>query len=695
MKRIFTAATKCLVLGTALAVLAAAAAYGDKGDSLSSSRTVTVQVEGREVPLTLNDRGASFAVSAPARSAVKVEAGGTVSSAIYPSFAAAEGRLLPSLELARWRGLAFEAGALAAVEAKLEGSVADLQSGKGGFLGGLAIKLGRAYQAEDRPGSRVAFADAQAFVATAIALSRADGKIPPELGLADEVASKANQDKDRFLKENLAARVLAGRYGWNEDLKRIYLAEQWLGKPFERVDEAQFKAAVALTWAVGDDPEIAKEYRFLSGLLRALVGLAPGSASVAEYETLLRGRDPLLVLKEVGTLRALQVEAKDDGDAFVFLPAPGFRDAELLRRLAATESVGEGTWAEAYVAAVRAGKAGGKAGAGGPWLDYAAYAWAALLTPESAPEAAKLTWDDGYKVRLAESYVTGFDQTRGRAAPTSPAGATAEGVAVELEPEFRLEPLPEYYLRAARAYGRLAAVLEKSFTTAGLEGLRGMREGGAAEAESLAAEAAATSQLFYGLYLLSCADVGITPALSYGEVPNAAAAAKSAYTWLETWRSDKDMARDVREAWLLGPADPADPAKGNVYRCVLGVRMVDVEIKYDRKPSVSLRGTRGTVKLGFQPVTYTVLVPVVVEVTIPGDKPLTRAQLRKICDKHKTEGAIVAALKDFGKPEEVPEEEAPAEPEKEVDTGMVVLIVVLAVFAFIIVVALIASRQRF
>jgi hypothetical protein len=183
--------------------------------------------------------------------------------------------------------------------------------------------------------------------------------------------------------------------------------------------------------------------------------------------------------------------------------------------------------------------------------------------------------------------------------------------------------------------------------------------------------------------------------VSYGEVPNAAAAAKSAYTWLETWRSDKDMARDAREAWLLGPADPANPAKGNVYRCVLGVRMVDVEIKYDRKPSVSLRGTGGTVNLRFQPVTYTVAVPVVVEVTIPGDKPLTRAQFRKICDKHKTEGAIVAALKEFGKPEEVPPEEAPAEPEGEVDTGMVVLIVVLAVFAFIIVVALIASRQRF
>jgi hypothetical protein len=677
----------------ALAVAVAGAAYGQRGGALSPTRTVTAKVEGRDVTVVLDDRGASFAVSAPARSAVPAETGTPISTAIYPSFAAVQGSLLPSLELARWRGLAWEEGALAALELKLEESAADLASGKGGFLGGLAIKLGRAYQAEDRPASRVAFADAQAFVATAVALSRPDGKIPPELGLAAEVASKANQDKDRFLKEDMAARLAAGRYRWTEDLKRVYLAARWLGKSLERGDEAQFKMAIALTWAVRNDPVIAKEYWFLAGLCEELVGLPPGSASVADYEALLRGRDAVTVLKEVGTLRNLQLEAKDRGEAFVFLPALGCRDVELLRRFVARESVGEGTWAEAYVAAVRDGKAGGKAGAGAPWLGYAAYAWAALLMPENAPEAAKVTWDDGYKKRLAESYVTAFDQTRARAPAAPPAGGTAETAAAVLGPDFRLEPLPEYYLRMARACGRLESVLAKSLPEAG-EGTRGLREGGFAEAESLAAEAAATRELFYGLYLLSCSDLGMTVALNYDEAPNRAAAAEAAYAWLQGWRADKDMARDIREAWLLGAADPANPAKGNVYRCVLGVRAVDVEVKYDRKPAVALRGTSGTVNLRFQPATYTVAVPVIVEVTVPGAEPLTREQFRKICGEHKTEEAIVAALKDFGRSAEPPPEEAPAEPESKVDTGMVVLVVVLCVFAFIILVALIAGRQR-
>lgn len=97
----------------------------------------------------------------------------------------------------------------------------------------------------------------------------------------------------------------------------------------------------------------------------------------------------------------------------------------------------------------------------------------------------------------------------------------------------------------------------------------------------------------------------------------------------------------------------------------------------------------------FKPAKYTVYAPVIVEVVVPGTKPLTRAQFRNICNENKTEGAIVAVLKDLGKPEEPPPEEPEPKEGKEVDTGMVVLIVVLAVFALIVIIALAASRQRY
>ncbi len=676
-----------------LSASVAAAAFGERGASLSSTRKMAVRAEGREFVLNLNDGGATFAISAPAQSAVKADAGVAILPTIYPSFAAAQGRLLPSLELCRWRGLAYEEGVLAAVELKLEEAVGPLTSGRGGFLTALALRLKQLYEGDDHPASRVAFGEAQAFVATALALSRPDGSVPAELGFPNEVASKAAQDRERFLKEDIGARVPAGRYLWDEQLQRVYLTSRWLARGFDRTEEKEFKAAVALAWAVESDAALAGQYRALAELCDSLVGLPPASASVADYYRLLGGRDGVEVLREVGTIRKIQLEAKEKGDAFVFLPALGQVDVGLIRRFASRGGPRGGTWAEDYAAATREGTVATAPSRDGPWFDFMAYAWAALVTPAATPEAAKISWDDGYKKRLAESYVTGFDQVRVRA-PVTPAVGTAEVLAVDVSPEVRLEPLPEYYLRMARAYARLEEVVGAALTPGVAASVPGRREGGVT-GRSLAAEAADMRELFYGLYLLSCADVGMTPVAGYGEVPDRAAAATRAYEWLEKWRSDADMARDVRELWLLGPADPSDPAKGNVYRCILGVRALDIDVKYDEKPSYSLTGTTRAAELHFKPVTYTVLVPVAVEVVVRGEKTLTRAEFRKICDEEKTEGAIVAALKEFGKPEEPPPEEPAVPAEREVDTGMVVLIGVLALFALIVIVALIAGRQRY
>lgn len=682
-----------IIGGAVISASAAAFAFAERGPSLSTVRRLVVKADGGEVAVNLEDRGATFSVSAPARSAVEAEPGVGVTSAIYPSFAAAPGTSLPSLELARWKGQLFEEGALAAVELKLEEAVGALAAGRGGFLISLASKLKATYEADDRPASRVAFADAQAFVGTAVALSRADGKVPAELGLPSEAVSKATQDRERFLSENVLAHVPPGRYGWSEALKRIYLTNLWLARGFDRTDERDFKAALALAWAVESDPGLAGQYRLLAELCTGLAGIPPGAASVADYYALLGGRDAVTVLKELGTVRNLEAEAKDKGEEFVFLPALSEPEITLIRRWAARGEVPTGSWAEAYAAGLsESGAPVPTRDAASP--DYVAYALAALAKPETTPEALKITWDDGYKKRLREVFVTSFDQVRARA-PAAPPPAGGEGLAIDVAPELRAEPLPAYYVRMARAYARFADVLAGAVTPPVLENLRGQREGGVAAAESVAAEAARTSDLFFGLYLLSCSDLGMTPSLRAGEVADRSATASRAFDWLQNWRTDRDMATDVRDVWLLGPADSTDPAKGNVYRCVLGVRAIDVEVKYDRKPSFGVVGTARGADLHFKPAKYTVFVPVIVEVTIPGPKYLTRAEFRKLCNEQKTEGAIVAALKEYGKPEEPKEEEAAPPPKEKVDTGMVVLIVVLAVFALIVIIALTASRQRY
>ena len=87
----FTSVCTRVISGFVISALAATAAFGARGASLATTRRLTVEVDGGEFAVNLNDRNATFAVSAPARSAVKVESGVTISTAIYPSCAAAPG----------------------------------------------------------------------------------------------------------------------------------------------------------------------------------------------------------------------------------------------------------------------------------------------------------------------------------------------------------------------------------------------------------------------------------------------------------------------------------------------------------------------------------------------------------------------------------------------------------------------------
>ncbi len=683
-----------LVISAVIITAAYGAAWGARTSPLAPTRTIPVRdAAGTEYPLAVDDRGATFVISAPARSSVDVAPGTSISSALHPSFAAAEGNVLPSLELCRWKGLAFEEGALAAVEAKLDdpaGGLAALPSGRLGFLGALASKLKQAYDAQERPAAREPFGNALAFVATGMALARPDGKVPPELGLPADLVTKANQDREDFLKADALARSPAGRYAWDENLTRLYVAGRWLARDFAASDAAAFQTAVALAWTVSADPELARAYKFLVDTYKSLVGWPPGRATVADYNGLLGGRDAPTVFKEVGTVRTMQDTARGKGAAFVFLPAVSEPEVEFVRRVVAGGAKTDAGWAEALVAGIPAGAAP-KPAADGSWCDYAGYAWAALVPAPDAPDAKKLLWDDNYKKRLGESYRFAFDQVRTRAAPPPPKTGLG-GLEADVVPEFRLEPLPEYYLRMARAYARLEIALSAALTPAGLGGVRGRREKGTAADPSLAAEAAATRDLFYGFYLLSCSDVG-APAAAGGEVADRAAAATRAAEWLTNWRADPDMGADVRTAWPLGPADAADPKKGTVYRCVLGVRAVDLEVKYEGKPGTVLSGTSKTVSLHVKPVKYTVLVPVVVEVTVAGEKPLTQTEFRKICDQNKARDEIVAALKEFGKPPPPPPP-PPPKPKRKYDRGMVVLVGILALFMLIVLIAIIAGRRR-
>lgn len=679
----------------AAANVGADAAGAERTAPTSASWSIAVPEAGANVSLGVTDTPASFAVSAPARSVYEGEykSGG----ALAPSFAAVAGPVMPSLEMVRWRGLAFEEGTLAAVEAKLEEAAAEKPAPRPAFLAALAIKLRELFEKEERASSRETYADAQAFAAVAIMLARADGKLPAEVALAADVVNRATADKDKFLKDDIFARAPAGYGAWDAGLKRLYAASLWLGKDFPVGDEKSFRTAVALAWAISSDPALSAQYKYLAGWARAAAGFPADRSSVEDYYGLLGGRDAPAVLREVGTVQKMQTDARAKGAAFVFLPTPSEAEVALTRRFVAAGAMGGATWADGLMAAIAAGTRAPKPAADAGFGDYGAYAWAALVTAPQLPESRKLAWDEGYIKRLGESYRFGFDQIRTRGGPPPPATALGGGtaLAIEVKPQLRVEPLPEYYLRWARAYARLEKALNAAFPTPALSGISGKRDGGKAAEPSLAAEAAAIKELYYGLYLISCADIGMAPA-GASELGSPSPAAARAAAWMADWRNDADMKRDIREVWALGPADPNDPKKGTVYRCVLGVRALDIDVKYgDKKPSTSLRNTSKTVSLRFKPAKYTLLVPVVAEITVAGETPLTRADLRKICDEKKSREEITAALKAFGASKPEAPKAPPPKPKKAiVDKGAALLLGLLGVFALIILIAVLAGRSR-
>ncbi len=154
---------------------------------------------------------------------------------------------------------------------------------------------------------------------------------------------------------------------------------------------------------------------------------------------------------------------------------------------------------------------------------------------------------------------------------------------------LKIEPIPSYYLQVGDAFGGLERAMKKASPLT-----RKMRE------------------FFYAMHAQSLHDMGLQ---------RRADILPPADDFIAGWRNMPEMSIDVR---AITPLGPADPSSGTKYWAVLGVEPLAIE-------------------LGKRP--YTILVPVSVDIVIPGTKPATNEEFKSICDKYKTRKAIVSALK--------------------------------------------------
>ncbi len=702
--------TTILVL-TAL-ILSAALANAEipaRDNLLGPVRTVTTS----SGTLTIDETPATFKITVPGTSGVVPAGGGPAKPAepageegeteetgeeetaepaaggpgprLFPSFIeaskAASGTPLLSLDICGYAYDQFGWGALTVVDVKLEDGLGVLEAGKQRFLIDLLARVKTIYD-NTSGDAHIRAGDTMAFLVAGIMLGRAAETLPPEVSVPEEIVEKAEEQKTAFLSRYPQAFYATAPWTWREDLTRIMIRDRWLSQPLEPGDRDyhSLEKAMVLTEALDSDPALSEQQRFLWDLYSSLVGTGYGF-TVPEMTKIMAGDDYATVMADPNK-RFLEVKRDAIALAVPFRLIPETRSLQyyLVDLLVEDrKKVSFGTF-ENVVRSVRAAEVTLTPEAGASWRAFEAYALDALIRPGETAEAGKISMDDAYKSRLISRLTYAIVQEPGGS------GTLGGGEASGLGPAFTVEPVPSYYLYLARSLDPLGSALSKYLGAAYGE-LHGFRAGGSVT-PTLDGEMGDARELFYGFYLESCYNLGMRPAA--GGVGDAKAAVERARNFAAGWASDPTFGADIRRLIPIAPAKTFEGDDGINCLAVLGVRAVEIIVEYDTPPKIA----GGEPTIG--PASYTMLVPVVVEVVTPGREVMPHEDYIALCDRYDTPDDLTNALEGRAVEavEEIGEEEEPGSILDKLDTGTKVLVIILLAFIVVIIVVLVIKRRQ-
>jgi hypothetical protein len=614
----------------------------ERPDPLSPVRVYTTYdwESDAEFEYTVDDSAATFKITVPEKEVEEVYDKEEAKEAkLYSNFVDAAGgcdyTVLPSLELCGIRGKFFDDGMYAAVELELENGTANLEGGKDAFLLRLAEVLNKKYKASLKPADSP-YREALIYVVAGLVLGSADGSVPGELDVEPFILEEARAEAVDFVEEDPLRSKPIGFYTWRPELERIFTRDRWLQRKFKSDDDDEFRVALALADAVASDAELAEQHEYVVNTYSRLTNPL-ASETVGDYVSVVP--HPAKALVDSAAFDAARDELAGEGRTFALFPASRSKEVDLCNKLQGFPLLG-GNLMDILIEEIQAGRMTLKPDRSSGWYEYQQYALEALLTPDKLPEGKKLIMDKRYRERLEEAFRSMLTQARETHVKSLDlaleAGAEPE-MEVYVSPQFNAEPIPTYYLRVARGYGFLRGVLETALGGR-LAETYGLREEGTA-ADVLDAELAAIQELYYGLYLETCANIGLIPDLDTGEVENPVAAARAADEWLGGWRNDALMSQDIR---VIVPIGPTGDGRLDCW-AVLGVRPINIVVSYEEKPVVS---TDAPVELmvSYLSRDYSVLVPVFAEVILPTEEPLTRDEFRAVCDEYENKEDIIEAL---------------------------------------------------
>lgn len=440
---------------------------------------------------------------------------------------------------------------------------------------------------------------------------------------------------DRFVEAFLADEAQSrpvGFYTWNENLVRVFQLIRYLQQPFDKREGTPQVLANALA----RNSQAREQYTRMLDFYAHLTNPFDSLSLLPLTDELYAGK-PLTDIASVVGVRKPFVS---------FLPYSDSKETELFDRLYPRGLPPSADLMADLINAIRSGELDLKPGENSGWYDYQLYALESLVLPEKGEGNDKLLLTKKYKLRLLEAFKAMVTKTREThirqmgEAKSSMAAPPDEGLA----PRLRVEPNPSYYLRLARSYAFIQTVLESAVQD--LNSLPGFRAEGH-RGKPLGEELESMRLLFYGLYFVSCEDIGHKPQLLEGENADADYTRAIAADWLKSWETDPDLTVDTRVAVPIY----RDIAVSRFW-CTLGVRPIKLEADYARRPSWRPMPAAGEQPQPWRELEYhevqkgkwVILGDEFAEVQKGARATLTRGELRQACDQAGSKEAIIQAL---------------------------------------------------
>ena len=444
--------------------------------------------------------------------------------------------------------------------------------------------------------------EALVLSATALRLGGQSAEVPADL------AQKADALKSEFLAAEAESKPF-GFYTWSPELRQIWQQDRLLQRPL-----ASPAASCAFAEAIAAEPQRKQQYLQLTQLYARLTN--PLRSSLAD----------MLDVAATPACLALPRQA--------FIGRSATPEVALFERLYPNGVPANADLMGDLVKAIRAGTVDLAPRADDGWYQHQLFALETLLVTDKSEERAKIAFMARYKKRLQEAFSTMLVQHRETHAKQADTTTPVSVASTPPTPHFRAEPMATVYVRHARSYVFLESALDAALGAAVLDVAPAVDALGATT-DTLRARLRRARDLFFGLYVVACQDIGLKISLAApGDPPQTewTALAEKADDWLQGLSRDPLASSDVR---VMVPIAALESGKYK-YWAVVGVRGTLAGYSYIEgmdtsppKPADQTRAWLATEQF--------------VEV-VSSPSPMTRDEFRALCDEKKSADAIKAAL---------------------------------------------------